>query len=127
MAHFEKHFTVDEANALLPHVLSVFEQIHSIREELSHRQEELAKLHKAFPGNGGTAKGAELVTFSESVARLVAGLEENGVLVKDVDSGLCDFPHIREGEEVFLCWMIGEKTIGFWHEIESGYRGRQPL
>jgi len=127
MAHFSKHFTLDEANALLPHVLSVFEQIHSIREELSHRQEELERLHKAFPGNGGDKTGAELVSFSESVARLVSGLEEKGVMVKDVDTGLCDFPYIRDGEEVFLCWKIGEKTIGFWHDIESGFRGRQPL
>lgn len=127
MAQFEKHFTVDEANSLLPHVLSVFEQIHSIREDLSHRQEELEALHKASPGNGGTAKGGELVGLSETVARLVAGLEEKGVLVKDIDTGLCDFPYMRDGDEVFLCWKIGEKSIAFWHEIESGYRGRQPL
>lgn len=127
MAQFEKHFTLGEANALLPHVLSVFEQIHSIREDLSERQEEIGKLHKAAPGNGGTAKGVELLGYSETVARLVAGLEEKGVLVKDIDAGLCDFPHMRDGEEVFLCWKIGEKSIGFWHEIETGFRGRQPL
>ena len=127
MAQFEKHFTVDEANALLPYVLSVFEQIHSIREDLSHRQDEIGTLHKASPGNGGTAKGVELLGYSETVARLVAGLEEKGVMVKDIDSGLCDFPHIRDGEEVFLCWKIGEKSIAFWHEIETGFRGRQPL
>ena len=127
MSQFSKHFTLDEANTLLPHILSVFEKIHSIREQLGKRQDELQHLHKAAPGNGGSVTSADLVTFSETVAHLVAGLEEKGVLVKDIDAGLIDFPHMRDTQEVFLCWKIGEKTIEFWHEIDSGFRGRQPL
>jgi hypothetical protein len=127
MTHFKKHFTVEEANELIPHVLSIFEQIHSIREQLGERRDELETLHKAAPGNGGGGGGAELVAMSENVARLVAGLEEKGILVKDIDSGLVDFPHMRESREVFLCWKIGEQSIGFWHELETGFRGRQPL
>jgi hypothetical protein len=127
MPHFNKHFTVDEANEMLPHILSVFEQIHSLREQLSERKEVLERVHKAAPGNGGGQDGAELVTLSESVARLVAGLEEKGILVKDIDAGLVDFPHMREEREVFLCWKLGEKSVGFWHDLETGFRGRQPL
>jgi hypothetical protein len=127
MTHFKKHFSVDEANEMIPHVLSVFEQIHSIREQLGERRDELETVHKAAPGNGGGEKGHELVAMSENVARLVAGLEEKGILVKDIDSGLVDFPHMREEREVFLCWKMGEKSIGFWHELETGFRGRQPL
>jgi hypothetical protein len=127
MSHFTKHFTVDEANEMLPHILSVFEQIHSLREQLSERKDDLERVHKAAPGNGGGDDGAELVNLSESVARLVAGLEEKGILVKDIDTGLVDFPHMREEREVFLCWKLGEKSVGFWHDLETGFRGRQPL
>lgn len=127
MPQFNKHFTVEEANQLLPHILSVFEKIHSIREQLGERKENLEKVHKAAPGNGGGKEGAELVSLSESVARLVAGLEEQGILVKDIDAGLVDFPYLREDREVFLCWKMGEKEVAFWHDLETGYRGRQPL
>ncbi len=127
MPMFEKHFTLEEANELLPHVASVFEKIHSIREELGQQKDHLGELHKAVPGNGGSEKGAELLTKSEVIAQLIAGLQEKGVQVKDIDIGLVDFPHIRDTKEVFLCWKLGEKSIGFWHDIETGYRGRQPL
>ncbi|MBD3299466.1 MAG: DUF2203 family protein [candidate division Zixibacteria bacterium] len=127
MPMFEKHFTVEEANELLPHVASVFERVHSIREELGQVKEHLGELHQAVPGNGGSEKGAELVTKSEIIAQLIAGLQEKGIQVKDIDIGLVDFPHMRDAKEVFLCWKLGEKSIGFWHDIETGYRGRQPL
>ena len=55
------------------------------------------------------------------------GLEDEGILIKDVQGGLIDFPHIREDREVLLCWKIGEKKVEYWHEIETGFRGRQPL
>lgn len=127
MTQFEKHFSVDEANELLPHVASVFEKIHSIREELGEKKDELEKLHRALPGNGGSHTSAEFVNKSEIIAQLLTGLQEKGIQVKDIDIGLVDFPHIREGKEVLLCWKLGEKSIGFWHDIESGFRGRQPL
>lgn len=127
MEQFKKHFSVEEANALLPQVLSVFERIHSIREKLTAKREELESFHEAAPGNGGGAKSADFVTQSEEIGRLLAELEEEGIIVKDVEAGLVDFPHIRDDHEVFLCWRLGEKTIGFWHEIEDGYRGRQRL
>lgn len=127
MAMFEKHFSVDEANDLLPYVASIFEKIHSIREELGTRKEELEKLHKSAPGNGGGTKSVDFVVQSEAVGRFLADLEEKGILVKDIDIGLIDFPHVREDREVLLCWKLGEKSIGFWHEINTGFQGRQSL
>ncbi len=124
---FKHHFTVDEANALLPHVLSVFERIHAIGVDLEKHQKALEKLHKKAPGNGGSKKSSELLGLSESVTRLMQGLEDKGILIKDVQSGLIDFPHIREDREVFLCWKMGEKKVAYWHEIETGFKGRQPL
>jgi len=127
MAMFEKHFTVDEANALIPHVLSLFEMVHSLRAELDEKKDALDQVHQALPGNGGSSLGRELVERSEAIGRLLAGLDEQGIIVKDPDTGLIDFPHIREDREVFLCWRIGEKTVAHWHELDTGFRGRQPL
>lgn len=124
---FKHHFTVDEANGLLPHVLSVFERIHALSEDLQQHEKALEELHKRAPGNGGSKTSHEMLTISESITRLMAGLEEQGILIKDVHSGLVDFPHIREDREVLLCWKMGEKEVGYWHEVEAGYRGRHPL
>jgi hypothetical protein len=124
---FKHHFTVEEANDLLPHVLSVFERIHAIGEDLDKHQKALDKIHERAPGNGGSKKSQELLTLSESITRLIQGLEAKGILIKDVQTGLIDFPHIREEREVLLCWKMGEKKVGFWHEVETGFRGRQPL
>jgi len=57
----------------------------------------------------------------------VAALEERDIVLRDLDRGLIDFPSIRAGEEVYLCWIEGEPDIGFWHELDAGYAGRQPL
>jgi hypothetical protein len=124
---FKRHFSVEEANSLLPHVLSVFERIHDIGVDLEKHQKALDKLHERAPGNGGSKKSSELLTLSESITRLMQGLEEQGILIKDVQGGLIDFPHIREDREVLLCWKMGEKKVAFWHEIETGFKGRQPL
>ncbi len=124
---FSKHFAVDEADALLPHILSTFEKMRSFQAELEAKKESLDQIHHAAPGNGGSRKGHELVQSSESITRLIAGLENLGIIVKDLENGLVDFPHILDGREVFLCWRIGEKSVTQWHELDAGFRGRQPL
>jgi len=66
----------------------------------------------------------------ESVSHLMYLLhqiKDLGVIVKDVDKGLCDFPYMRDGKMVYLCWHLGEEEIGFWHDIEAGFAGREPL
>jgi hypothetical protein len=127
MNQYKKHFTVEEANEMIPRVLAVFERINSVREKINEKREELEEFHEAAPTNGGGHKSAEFVSRSEEIGRLLADLEEEGIVVKDVDSGLVDFPHIRDNHEVFLCWRLGEKIVAYWHEIEAGYRGRQRL
>ena len=124
---FEKHFTVKEANALLPQIVSIFERIGALREELDERQTDLEGVHRAAPGNGGHHDGPELVTRSEMIGRLLLEVENLGAVVKDPDSGLIDFPHLRDGQEVFLCWKLGEKSVAHWHELDAGFQGRQSL
>ncbi|HUU46538.1 MAG TPA: DUF2203 domain-containing protein [Acidobacteriota bacterium] len=128
VAHkFNKHFTVEEAEALLPFILSVFEQVQALREEMAAFRDDLQRVHEAAPGNGGDAKGTTLVEFSETIGRLLKTLDDKGILVKDIEGGIIDFPHLREDREVLLCWRMGEKTVSYWHDLDAGYRGRQPL
>ena len=58
---------------------------------------------------------------------LIQQIKEMGVLIKDVDKGLCDFPYMRQGRIVYLCWQLGEESIEYWHDIETGFGGREPL
>lgn len=127
MPRFEKHFTVEEANALLPELREILIRIRDLRDELAVEMQGALPVLRKMRENGG---GPESNRYLEATQRLNARLQrlnELGVQIKDVDRGLVDFPCWRDGEEVFLCWHLGEDAIRFWHPIESGYAGRQPL
>jgi hypothetical protein len=88
----------------------------------------------AIGGNGGgyaasdlNAAQAELAELAKEAASCVGELDELGVVVKDLDLGLLDFPALREGEEVELCWQVGEDAVAHWHPLEAGFRGRKPI
>lgn len=92
------------------------------------------KLVTEIGGNGaGYAAGdlnaaqGELEQLAEQVAATVEELESLGAAVKDLDLGLLDFPGLRNGEEVELCWQVGEGSVEYWHPLEAGYRGRKPI
>lgn len=122
----DRHFTVDEANALLGRLEAVLGELREARDRLTDTE-----LHEALAGaapqNGGGEPGREVGEAFLEVRRMLLGLEQAGVVVRDIDRGLVDFPAIREGREIYLCWERGEERIGFWHELESGFRGREPL
>ncbi len=124
---FKKHFSLEEANALLPKLASIFEEIQTVREELESRRSELAEVLDAAKTNGGGQKADYRFSKNRKIHRLLGRVEKMGVLVKDLDQGLVDFPHLRGSREIFLCWMAGEKEIGYWHDLDSGFAGRQPL
>ena len=84
-------------------------------------------LADAAPGNGGGAPGREVGEAFLEVRELLGEIQELGIVVRDIDRGLIDFPAILDGREVYLCWELDEDAIGFWHDLESGYGGRQPL
>lgn len=129
-----RHFTPDEANAALAQVRPLVEKMVAQREKhlaALARQEEL-EAH--IRGNGGGIPPAELAETAAEVERvarsLAATIDEvlaHGVEVKDPDEGLIDFPALRHGETVFLCWKLGEDEIRYWHRIEDGFAGRQEL
>lgn len=129
-----RHFTPDEANAALAQVRPLVERMVSLRGQhvaALARQEEL---DARIRGNGGGIPPAELASAASQVeslerdlARVVDELDGHGVQVKDLDEGLVDFPALRGGETVLLCWRLGEDEIRYWHRVEDGFAGRRPL
>jgi hypothetical protein len=129
-----RHFTPDEANAALEHVRPLVEQLVSCRGEHVVALERQEELERKIRGNGGGIPPAELAEATAEVdalarrlARLVDEINEHGAEVKDLDSGLTDFPALRRGETVLLCWQLGEDEIAFWHGTDDGFAGRRPL
>ena len=127
MDRFDHHFTEDEAKSLLQELLPSVEEMMSTRNRIVELQPELAAgLEKAI-GNGGSRATGELLNLMQRISLLLQTIQESGVLVKDLDRGLLDFPSEREGRMVFLCWEYGEPELAYWHDIDAGFGGRQPL
>ena len=129
-----RHFTRDEANALLETVRPLVERLVEHRRRSAEAQARRAALSLHVAGNGGGLDPRELVELDEAmavelqgVARCVNAIHELGAVVKDADSGLVDFPARVEGTEAYLCWQLGEDAIDFWHGIEEGFAGRKRL
>jgi len=111
---------------MLPSLEPLLRRLRDAKEELTD-EEVHELLGEAAPGNGGGEPGRQVGVAYLEVRRILETLEQAGVVVKDVDRGLVDFPALIEGREVFLCWELGEDEVAYWHELEAGYRGRQPL
>jgi hypothetical protein len=129
-----RHFTPEEANAALADVRPLVEQMVARRSEHVAALERQEELESRIRGNGGGIPPAELAESAAEVerlarelAKLVDDLNELGVEVKDLDEGLVDFPALRRGETVLLCWKLGEDEIGYWHTLDDGFAGRRPL
>jgi len=121
-----RHYTLEEATELLPRVARLVERIRAARNRLGDREAREA-LSEAGPTNGGGSPGR---TVSEGFLELrdsMTELRELEVVLRDLDRGLLDFPSLRAGREIYLCWLEGEDTIGFWHEPEAGFGGRRRL
>ncbi len=123
---YGRHFTPDEANAMLPRLRPMLEQLIEAKSELTDAEAHEA-LSDAAPGNGGGDPGRQVGEGFLEVRSILGALEEAGIVIKDIDRGLIDFPAIIEDREVFLCWELGEDGVTHWHELEAGYGGRQPL
>jgi len=128
------YFTVDEANAALEQVRPFAESMVAHRKALAAAGERWNELAGKIAGNGGGLDRGELAGLQEKiereqgeVARCIRAIQSHGAQVKDVDTGLLDFPSQRDGVEIELCWQVGEERIEYWHGIEEGFAGRKPL
>ena len=123
----ERIFTLAEAQGLVPRLRSILEEVREEWARIRELHPEIQKARDSAPFDGFSKFG---VTYVESVSHLtllVQQIKEMGVLIKDVDKGLCDFPYMRQGRVVYLCWQLGEESIEYWHDIETGFGGREPL
>lgn len=129
-----RYFTLTQANELLAEVRPLAERLVAHRKALAEVQATHDRVLGRIAGNGGSIGSREVAELNErvaselaGVARCVNGIHELGAIVKDPDTGLVDFPAQHGGEEVLLCWQLGEDEIAYWHGPEEGYAGRKPL
>lgn len=122
----ERHYTVEEANATLEWVAARLETMRAARDRLTDEDARKA-LTESAPGNGGGSPGLVVSEGFLELRDALAELQDADVVLRDLDRGLVDFPALRDGREVYLCWLEGEEEIGWWHEPEAGYAGREPL
>ncbi len=121
-----RHFTLEEANTLLDRYKPDIEAIAELKRKLDFKGYDVYN-HAYFGGSGPNGTG----TFPpemEKLVELVKKISAEGILIKSLDNGLVDFPHLRNnGEEVYLCWKNGEGEIMYWHSIPDGFAGRRNL
>lgn len=129
-----RHFTVEEANTLLPKLRGILREIQQKRRELADRQHKMEAIRRHATANGGKQPREEFLQLKQEAEFIVDELkgeirktDEMGILIKDLDAGLVDFPTIRDGQEVLLCWKLDEPEVGYWHGMEEGFRGRKPI
>ena len=122
-----RYFTLQEANQTLDAIRPWMNELQSIRQKILANQPEAWPALERSAGNGGNRALSNMVQDFEKLDALVHRIQETGAILKDINMGLLDFPALREGGEVYLCWQYGEGDIAFWHEVEAGYAGRQPI
>jgi len=126
-------FTFDEATALLPRLREILAAMQETKASADRVQSELAGLSRAASSNGHLLvaqmerKRRDVQSLSERLNESLEELNEIGCELKGVEEGLIDFPADRDGRTVYLCWKLGEERIDYWHELDTGFAGRQPL
>ncbi len=124
-----KIFTIEEANALLPTVQRLLSKIQRTHKQLSRYRSEAKEASEAAErGGGGVADGPTYARILIKLTQYLNELEALGVQLKDLERGLVDFPYLREGRIVLLCWQVGEgDELEWWHDVDAGFAGRTPL
>lgn len=129
-----KIFSVDEANKLVPKLQTLLKELRGLRDEIESRKIEmdLLEIVGTVPRQGGAElpMPKEMETLNRLAGefnRRLEELEDMGCQIKDLDQGLVDFFSVREGHLVHLCWKEGELSIQYWHTLDGGFKGRQPL
>ena len=128
-----EHYTRAEAEALLPRLGGLLRELQLLRDELADQEEQYTALRTRVLSNGHNMQGntqrikMAIATTTAQITQRIHAIAELGVILKDLEVGLVDFPAQRNGREVYLCWRLGEDHINWWHEVDSGFASRQPL
>jgi len=126
MPQFSKHYTRDEARKLLPQITEWLAELRGSRDLLTHFDDQLGKALGLGDDLGGDMVNAYVRTLGK-VRETLQRFRNREIQIKDLDRGLIDFPADVGGREVFLCWESGEEDIEFWHDLDTGYAGRERL
>lgn len=136
MAKYEEHdepfshgriFSLSEATALIPHLVTHLTTVKKGKTILVHTKDEIKKASANANYGGGSLEGPRYIKALEEIHESLKRIHDVGVIVKDLDVGLCDFPYLMDERVVYLCWKLGEERIEWWHEIHDGYQGRRTL
>ena len=122
-----QYFTLQEANTALNIIRPLMDEVQAIRHRILEKQPETWTAIEKSVGNGGNRTLSRMVQDFERLDALVHRILDTGAQVKDINTGLLDFSAMKEGREVYLCWQYGEGEIAYWHEVDAGYAGRQPI
>lgn len=122
-----RYFTLHEANEALKTIRPLMDEVQMIRKTILANQPEAWPAIEKSAGNGGNRALSNMVQDFERLDALVHQIQEAGAQIKDINIGLLDFSALKDGREVYLCWQHGENEIVFWHEVDAGYAGRQPI
>ena len=122
-----QYFTLQEANKALNIIRPLMDEVQVIRQKILENQPEAWPAIEKSAGNGGNRALSNLVQDFEKLDALVHQIQDTGAQIKDINTGLLDFSALKNGREVYLCWQHGEDDIQYWHEIEAGFAGRQPI
>lgn len=122
-----KYYTPREANNLLDVVRPMVGELMEIGERIRKRQPEIWSVVEKSAGNGGNPELSRLLPDFDRLDAILHGLQDMGIEVKDLATGLIDFPALKDGRIVYLCWKYNEGSVQFWHEVEAGFAGRQPI
>ncbi|HYG33394.1 MAG TPA: DUF2203 domain-containing protein [Clostridia bacterium] len=123
---FQRHYTRDEARALIPQIRQWLDRLGRLRGELEKYDSQILALVEPGRDVGGEVVNRWVRTLAE-IKSLLMEFYKREIQVKDLDRGLMDFPALINGREVFLCWEATEDDIEFWHDLDAGYVGREPL
>ncbi len=123
----DRFFTISEARSLLPKVRGLTEEMVRLARQLHSLHPQIRGLAERGVENTGGPEGTRYLSYLLRMQNCVSRIRRLGCLVKGVEDGLVDFPHLKDGREVCLCWKLGEDDIHFWHEADAGFAGRRPL
>ncbi len=127
MSHrFQKHYTLEEARALLPQLRAWLAELNELRRQLKQADERIGQMMAGGVDAGGASVNEQIKLLAQ-FQQTIQKFRQREIQIKDLERGLIDFPSLLGGREVFLCWELEDDDIEFWHELDAGYAGRERL
>jgi hypothetical protein len=123
----KKYFTVEEANAVIPELIDWVPRLQELYSIMNKSFPDVQKARSKAEYSGGSVYGTDYLRDALKANEITKNLENKGCVLKGIEMGLVDFPSIRDGREVYLCWKNPEREIRFWHDLNTGFAGRQPI